>query len=50
MKYLQIMITIIATLLLIITYKFLKNPYEMNLVKIGGAGISWATPINVRIR
>lgn len=47
MKYTKFILTIIAILLLIIVCKLLKNPYNVNLEKIGGRYIEWAEPIRI---
>jgi len=49
MRYIKIVLTIIAILLLIIACKLLNNPYEVNLKLIGNRHIEFAQPIRVVI-
>ncbi len=49
MRYIKLILTIIAILLLIITWKLLNNPYDVNLKLIGNRHIEFAEPIKVII-
>jgi len=49
MTYIKIILTIIAVLLLFITYRLAKNPMDVNIKYIDDRIVEVATPINVRV-